>query len=238
MKKQHMLPLFFLMILPFRFLFAQNNIFPSSGNVGIGTLNPSTLLHLDISSTGQSVILGKGADPNFKVGYWQDRTSNSSGTIVGEFNLNYNGLNNAGIRFLRGESTIGGFLTFTSNNGTERMRIATNGNVGIGTTHPTNKLEVNGTIRAREVKLEATNWPDYVFSDNYELRSLEELKSFITQKGHLPGLKSAKQYGEDGVNMLELNQLLLEKMEELTLYLLEQEKRIGLLEKKLSVKTM
>ncbi|MCH7403553.1 interleukin-like EMT inducer domain-containing protein [Belliella kenyensis] len=100
------------------------------------------------------------------------------------------------------------------------------GNIGIGTNSPNNKLEVNGTIRAKEVKLEATNWPDYVFEKDYKLMPLEAVKSFIDQKGHLPGLKSAKEYEEEGVNMLELNQKLLEKVEEVTLYLIQQQKLI------------
>ncbi|MCH7408715.1 hypothetical protein MM239_04865 [Belliella sp. DSM 111904] len=99
------------------------------------------------------------------------------------------------------------------------------GNLGIGTTVPTHRLEVNGTIRAKEVKLEAINWPDYVFEKGYELMPLEEVKSFIDQKGHLPGLKSAKEYEQEGVNMLELNQKLLEKVEELTLHILQLEQK-------------
>ncbi|MDN3604927.1 hypothetical protein ACFOUP_08670 [Belliella kenyensis] len=100
------------------------------------------------------------------------------------------------------------------------------GNVGIGTANPTHRLEVNGTIRAKEVKLEATNWPDYVFEKDYELMPLDAVKSFIDQKGHLPGLKSAKEYEQNGVNMLELNQKLLEKVEELMLHTINQQQLI------------
>ncbi|MCH7411487.1 hypothetical protein MM239_19015 [Belliella sp. DSM 111904] len=100
------------------------------------------------------------------------------------------------------------------------------GYIGIGTNSPTHRLEVNGTIRAKEVKLEATNWPDYVFGKDYELIPLEEVDAFIGEYGHLPGLKSAKVYEEEGVNILELNQKLLEKVEEVTLYLIQQQKLI------------
>ncbi|MCH7411485.1 hypothetical protein MM239_19005 [Belliella sp. DSM 111904] len=109
------------------------------------------------------------------------------------------------------------------------------GNVGIGTNSPTHSLEVNGTIRAKEVKLEATNWPDYVFERDYQLMPLEEVKSFIVRKGHLPSLKSAKEYDEEGVNMLEMNQKLLEKIEELTLYTITQEEKLVRIESELEL---
>lgn len=99
--------------------------------------------------------------------------------------------------------------------------------VGIGISSPTHKLEVNGTIRAKEVKLEATNWPDYVLSESYRLPSLEETGAYIKTHGHLPGFRSAAEYEAEGVNMLELNQKLLEKVEELTLHLIEKEKNMN-----------
>lgn len=106
------------------------------------------------------------------------------------------------------------------------VHLAVNGKVGIGTINPSQMLEVNGTIRAKEIKLEVTNWPDYVFEKGYDLMSLEEVKAHIDQKGHLPGLKPAKEYQAEGVNIMELNQKLLEKIEQLTLHLIRQEEVI------------
>jgi|GEM_PF-370844 len=99
-----------------------------------------------------------------------------------------------------------------------------NMNVGIGTTTPDSKLSVNGNIRAHEIKLETSNWPDYVFEEGYQQMSLEDVEAFIAEHSHLPGLKSAEVYKEEGVDMMELNQKLLEKIEELTLYILAQDK--------------
>lgn len=100
----------------------------------------------------------------------------------------------------------------------ESMRITRNGNVGIGTTTPSNKLEVNGTIRSKEVKVEASPWPDYVFKDSYKLPSLKEVKSYINKNKHLPDVPSAKEVESDGVKLGEMNAILLKKIEELTLY--------------------
>lgn len=102
----------------------------------------------------------------------------------------------------------------------------TDGAVGIGTETPRDKLSVNGRIRAQEVKVETANWPDYVFHDNYELKSLDSLRTFIAQNGHLPEVPSAKTVESEGVDLGEMNKLLLKKIEELTLYLLQKDKEI------------
>ncbi|MEO1011894.1 MAG: fibronectin type III domain-containing protein [Bacteroidota bacterium] len=107
----------------------------------------------------------------------------------------------------------------------------TDGNVGIGTASPDVRLAVNGHIRAREIKVETANWPDYVFAKDYELPTLEEVQRHIQEKGHLPHIPSAAEVEADGLKVGEMNRLLLEKIEELTLYVLEQEERINKLER-------
>ena len=94
------------------------------------------------------------------------------------------------------------------------------------------KLQVRGNIRARETKVEATgtNWPDYVFAKDYKLRSLEETERHIKEKGHLQGIPSAKEVKTNGVNLDEMNAKLLEKIEELTLHLIEKDKQLKKLE--------
>jgi hypothetical protein len=100
--------------------------------------------------------------------------------------------------------------------------------VGIGTMEPSSALEVNGTIKATnikatEIKVEAQT-ADFVFEEDYHLKSLEEVEQFITNNKHLPDVPSAKQMEENGVGLAEMNKLLLQKVEELTLYLIEQKK--------------
>lgn len=105
------------------------------------------------------------------------------------------------------------------------------GNLGLGVTNPTRKLEVNGTIRAKEVIVETTgSWADYVFDKDYQLPSLTEVENHIKAHQHLPEIPSAAEVNANGVNLAEMNVKLLQKVEELTLYIIEQEKRISSLE--------
>jgi len=108
--------------------------------------------------------------------------------------------------------------------------ILTNPN-GLGTGNNQIALNSNGTIRAREVRVDLQTIPDYVFAEDYELMPLEELGEFVKTNKHLPGVKSESQFEEEGsISLTEMNLKLLEKVEELTLYILQQEKRILQLE--------
>jgi hypothetical protein len=98
-------------------------------------------------------------------------------------------------------------------------------NVGIGTSNPTEKLSVNGKIRAKEVIVD-TNWSDYVFAKNYKLASLAEVEQHIQTQGHLPGVPSAQEVADNGVSVGDMQAVLLAKIEELTLHVIKQEKRL------------
>ena len=109
------------------------------------------------------------------------------------------------------------------------MRLDGNGNLGIGTYNPTHKLTVSGTIRAKEIIVD-TDWADYVFEAGYTLPSLETVEQHIKAEKHLPGIPSAREVAAKGVSLGDMQTLLLAKIEELTLHLIKQEKRINALE--------
>ncbi|WP_062057786.1 shufflon system plasmid conjugative transfer pilus tip adhesin PilV [Sediminicola sp. YIK13] len=101
----------------------------------------------------------------------------------------------------------------------------TNGYIGIGTNIPDSKLTVKGNIHAEEVKVDlSVPGPDYVFKEGYDLMSLSEIQNYIKSNGHLPNIPSAKEMEANGIELGVMNMKLLEKIEELTLYILDAEK--------------
>ena len=133
--------------------------------------------------------------------------------------------------------TSAGIGTFSNTN----MRIFANGvsamfistgtyNVGIGIDFPSYKLEVNGTIRCKEVIVETANWPDYVFDHTYKLPHLKDVETYIQQNNHLPNISSVKEIEKSGLHMGDTQKQMMAKIEELTLYVIDANKRIEKLE--------
>ena len=106
-----------------------------------------------------------------------------------------------------------------------KLAVTQNGNVGIGTTNPGNyKLAVNGTIHAKKIEVDLDNWSDYVLKDDYNLKSLDEVEKFIKKNGHLPNIPSESEVKTNGIDLGGMNAKLLQKIEELTLYMIDMKK--------------
>lgn len=108
----------------------------------------------------------------------------------------------------------------------------TGGNVAIGDENMDKSLHVYGTVYSKEVQVKLSiDAPDYVFDPDYQLMKLDDLQNYLDKNKHLPEVPSAKEMEKNGVNLSEMNMLLLKKVEELTLYMLEQQKEIDALKK-------
>ncbi|MBA4852267.1 hypothetical protein [Emticicia sp. BO119] len=177
-----------------------------SGDVGVGTFSPSARLH----------VLG---DENTGTTSALRITSGTQNMLIdgNEIDALETGL-------------------YLNNNTNLNVILAQGGGrVGIGTTTPDNKLDVLGVIRANEVIVE-TGWADYVFDEGFELKSLSEVESFIKENKHLPDVPSARTVQEKGAHVAELMTKMMQKIEELTLYSIQQQKEIDALKKRLDEK--
>jgi hypothetical protein len=128
--------------------------------------------------------------------------------------------------FVGRSASLGSSLRFHYG-GVDRMTLTPEGNVGIGVAPPASyKLAVNGKIGAREVEVHTNAWADFVFKKDYQLPSLQAVEAHIKEKGHLPDIPSEKEVKEKGISLGEMDAKLLQKIEELTLYLIEQNKAL------------
>ncbi len=195
-----------------------------SDRIGIGTSNPFSKLHVindNFTVTSQNGILVQGTtigNGNYTaaIGFGYAGSMDAAITGIQEGSDN----NSMGLAFFTHPSAV------STDPKIEAMRITKNGNVGIGTTSTgTHKLAVDGTIGAREIIVETGTWSDFVFDDNYKLKDLEEVENFIEENNHLPDIPSEKEVLENGIQVGEMNAKLLQKIEELTLYMIEQNKK-------------
>ncbi|CAN5272256.1 hypothetical protein BH09BAC3_BH09BAC3_35270 [soil metagenome] len=195
-----------------------------AGNTGIGTISPLAKLHIN--------SIGNGIDPENYTAAEHSLFLQNSSTVNGNINaISFGdaggwGVANCGV--VTNPNNHSGKLYFSTRPSASiaaplvRMLIDENGNVGIGTKSPDQRLTVNGKIHATEVIVTATvPAPDYVFDSLYPLSPLDSVQSYIAVNHHLPDVPSAADMEKDGINVSEMNMLLLKKIEELTLYLID-----------------
>ena len=196
----------------------QNTVInPDGGLVGIGTDNPLAIFH--VKTSGQDAVCFE--FNHVKMQIYEDNNT-PEWVQLRPRSSNTNGWH------------TGGFM-FSNDGDSPSLAIRETGQVGIGIipiSSSSYKLEVAGSMRACKVIVEAKSWCDYVFATDYNLMSLYEVEQYIKTYNHLPEVPSEKEVLENGIDLSEMNALLLKKIEELTLYMIEQEKRIKVLEEK------
>jgi len=171
------------------------------------------------TQAGQNLVTGTS---NVFLGKFAGRNATGSGNIFlgSGAGQNYTGNDRLEIETINGNTPL-----ILGEFNTNRVGISTSV-LATGFT-----LSVGGKIACEEVLVDLIgDWPDYVFTNEYKLNTLEEVQAHIDTKGHLPGVPSAQEIEDNGIQIGEMNKVLMEKVEELTLYILQQEKRIKALE--------
>ena len=186
---------------------AQTNSFPSSGNARINTSNSDANLTMD------GTILVGGYTANLDVaspnsGF--NNLANSAKMLIG-----WNKSAGEGeIDFIsnRGAGAAGGFAFYDYSN--------------TGVITGLLRIYGNGMLRAKEIQVDTYFWPDFVFESGYKLPTLKETAAFIKKNGHLPQIPSATEVAKNGISLGDINTRLLQKIEELTLHLIEKENQL------------
>ncbi|WP_299600625.1 tail fiber protein [uncultured Aquimarina sp.] len=231
------------------FQLQNNTIVANNGNVGIGTQSPSEKLDVIGTIQSQKLLL---KDPNntsdwntiWQSGFYQSYNAANVPEANQWFwgiNMNHSS-NNADYRY-NGQIVIKNnsvhprmYFRSTNKEGTGNWARLVHsvgnqyieGALGIGTANPDAKLTVKGDIHTQEVKVDLNGAvaPDYVFLEDYDLKSIEEVEAYINDQGHLPNIPSAVEMEKNGIELKQMNLQLLEKIEELTLYTIAQEKEL------------
>lgn len=230
-----------------------------SGYVGIGTESPSELFSMEggdaVINNGHLIVTGDqiNTDPVAVIAATTNYKGNShiigvSGASNPAPGFGYGGKFTGGFIGAEATATGSGLLSFglfaTASGAQRNYAVYSNGNTKVtgrlfvGTSLNDEddgagyELVVNGKMIAEELKVKnSLNWPDYVFSSEYTLKSIEEVSTFISHHGHLPGIPSAAVVeAEGGYHLGEMQRLQMEKIEELMLYIIELDKRYALLE--------
>jgi hypothetical protein len=209
-----------------------NDIYSDVGAVGVGTTKPEHNLHIAKNATASATL---GDAPAVLMLEQSNNLNWSRGQAAAEILFKKGGdiigaIRSEHTRYGGPHSYEDAGLTFYVAPAAETpipfeaMRIDYIGNVGIGTSNPQSKLAVNGTITAKEIKVTDGGWSDFVFDKNYELPPLKSVESYIQKHKHLPDIPSTHEVKQQGIAVSEMLALQMQKIEELTLYLIQMKK--------------
>ena len=187
--------------------------FSSTGNLGIGISNPQA--GIDIFRSYDTNI-----PKAIKIMY-----QGSWGTAQYASNYRFIDIQSTEEGNILAVNAYGMGIGFNPPSYSSPDKLYINGNVGIGTTNPTSKLTVAGNINSREVKVTVDAGADFVFKKDYNLPTLQDVEKHINEKGHLENIPNEEEVLKNGINLGEMNAKLLQKIEELTLYIIQQEKK-------------
>ncbi|HTE28066.1 hypothetical protein [Flavitalea sp.] len=207
--------------------------FLGNGNLGIGVLTPSAKFHTNGTLRFQGLANNNTLDQILVTDANGNVSYRSVSTIGGSSSASWS-FGGSTVAALKTFGTVDNYDLPVITNNIERMRISSTGAVLIGTNaRPTGSpttgamLAIKGHIYAEKLKVTlTTGWADYVFDEEYKLRPLTEVESFVKQHHHLPEVPSAVEVEKNGIDVGDNQTILLKKIEELTLYLIEQNKKL------------
>jgi hypothetical protein len=202
----------------------------NTGNVGIGTSTPT-----------QAFVVSKVmVEPSIVINCPATATGGATIQMIDDFNggnWKFKAFAGGGFK-IRDQNSRLDVFSIEKNAMANAIYVKAGGNVGIGTNAPTSALTVNGTITStgqsvngkitcKEVEVTLDAFPDYVFDEEYHLSPLSEVEKYIKENKHLPGIPAAKEVIENGLSIGEMNVKMMEKIEELTLYVIQLQKQVN-----------